>query len=443
MTNRRTSSARPFDPRLLARTLAACLVAGGLLVAIPSRATAEPAAPTPAPVEIRPGSGPGAAVEVLGVEGKGWLERRGGNLVLHVAGTAYDMGYQHGVLLRTQVRGLVARVQSIAQAQALLDSKNHALDKLKEAYDRCLPHISPEILEEMHGLADGAQLPYEMVRTANMIPELFHCSGFALWGRATQDGVLYHGRILDYAMEIGYHEFAVLIVARPEGRHAFVNVGYAGFVGSVTGTNERQVTFGEMGGGGEGDWDGMPMAFLMRKGLEEAGTLDEALAIFRDTPRTCEYYYVISDAKLPAARGLACKPGKFVVLSPGEAHPELPVPLGLLDSVLMSGGDRYRLLASRVITDYGKLNGPAGLALMRRPVAMKSAIHTALFAPSLGKLWVSNAVGSTPSSELPYTEYDLRELFGSRAPNGRLPGTAPTPEPAPAPAPAPAAAASR
>jgi hypothetical protein len=160
----------------------------------------------------------------------------------------------------------------------------------------------------------------------------------------------------------------------------------------------------------------MPMTFLMRKGLEEADSLDEGLAIFRDTPRTCEYYYVISDAKIPDARGLACRPDKFLVLKPGDPHPDLPVPVGVLDTVLISGDGRFQLLTARVVRDYGKIDGAAGLSIMRRPVAMKSCIHTALFAPAQGKVWVANAVGSTPASECPYTEYDARELLTSKQP---------------------------
>ena len=368
------------------------------------------------PVEIRSGCGDSTKPVVLGVEGKGWLERRAGNLVLHVAGTPYEMGYQHGVLLRPQIQSLVLRLYAAGTAQGLLDPKNQPLAKVQEAYKRCLPYISKDIQEELRGLSDGSSVSLEQIRTTNMIPELFHCSGFALFGRATKGGTLYHGRILDYAMELGYHNFACLIVARPEGKNAFINVGYTGFVGSVTGTNDKQVTFGEMGGGGVGQWDGMPMAFLMRKGLEEAKSLEDGLRIFGDTPRTCEYYYVISDAKIPDARGLATRPDKFLVLKPGEPHPDLPAPVGVLDAVLMSGDQRFQLLAARVIQDYGKFDGPAGLRLMRRPVAMKSCIHAALFAPALGRFWIANAIGSTPASECTYTEYDAKELFEAKSP---------------------------
>ena len=63
----------------------------------------------------------------------------------------------------------------------------------------------------------------------------------------------------------------------------------------MSGVNEKKIALGEMGGRGEGDWDGVPMGTLMRRALQEASSLDDAKRIFGDSPRTCEYYYVFSD----------------------------------------------------------------------------------------------------------------------------------------------------
>jgi hypothetical protein len=52
---------------------------------------------------------------------------------------------------------------------------------------------------------------------------------------------------------------------------------------------------------------------------------------------------------------------------------------------------------------------------------MKSCIHAALFAPALGRFWVSNAIGNTPASECPYTEYDSRDLFAAKMPVAAAP----------------------
>ena len=110
-----------------------------------------------------------------------------------------------------------------------------------------------------------------------------------------------------------------LTVAEPRGKIPFVNITYAGFIGSVTGMNARHISVGEMGGRGLGHWDGVPMALLVRMVLEEAGTLDEAIAVFRDHPRTCEYYYVIADGKSGRAVGMEASWDTFGVVRMGEA----------------------------------------------------------------------------------------------------------------------------
>ncbi len=130
----------------------------------------------------------------------------------------------------------------------------------------------------------------EDIIVANFIPEMFHCSGFALSGSATKDGTLYHGRILDYGCDWRLQDHAVLTIAEPEGKIPFVNVTYAGFIGSVTGMNAERVSIGEMGGRGLGHWAGVPMAFLVRMALEEA---DDARRGHRRLPRPSAHLRIL------------------------------------------------------------------------------------------------------------------------------------------------------
>ena len=88
--------------------------------------------------------------------------------------------------------------------------------------------------------------------------------------------------------------------------------------------NAERVSIGEMGGRGMGHWEGVPMAFLVRMVLEEADTLDRGIAIFRDNPRTCEYYFVIADGKTGKAVGMEACWNTFGVIGMGESHPRLP-----------------------------------------------------------------------------------------------------------------------
>jgi hypothetical protein len=347
---------------------------------------------------------------VLATEGKGRLELIDGTRVLFLAGSPQEIGRQHGVLLKKQIRGLVDHILYGVGVGSSFEKGKWFLREIEDAQRRLVPHMRPEYLQEMDALAFAAGLEKEEVRLANYFPELFHCSGFALFGDATSGGRMFHGRILDYLRGVGLEQSAVVMVIKPENRHAWVNVGYAGFVGSVTAMNEKQVAIGEMGGRGEGNWDGKPMAQLVREVMERADTLDEALDIMRKGPRTCEYYYVLSDAKSRRAVGVAATPKKFDVISAGESHPQLPHPIK--DAVLMSADTRYLKLVERVKENYGRIDAEAARALMKLPVAMTSNIHSVLFAPDTLDFWVANADAKNVASHTRWTQYNLRALLG-------------------------------
>jgi predicted choloylglycine hydrolase len=264
--------------------------------------------------------------------------------------------------------------------------------------------------QELEGLAAGSGMPLEDVISGNSIPEMFHCSGFAVMNSATADGTLYHGRVLDYACDWRLQEHAVLVVAEPQGGVPFVNVTYAGFIGSVTGMNAQHISIGEMGGRGLGHWSGIPMAYLVREVLETSRSLPEAISVFSDNPRTCEYYYVIADGETNEAVGLAATWDKLEQVQPGAHHERLPRPVK--DTVLLSAGDRYDTLVDRVSNQHGQLNADASRKLMDRGVAMKSNLHNVLFAPKSTDFWVAHAsVDGKPAAEQPYHKFQLIELL--------------------------------
>ena len=347
--------------------------------------------------------------KLLAVEGKGRLEMIDGTKMVYLEGTPEEMGHQHGVLLKQSVRDLVERVLYGVGVGSSFEKGRWFFGEIEEAQKHIGPFIEDRYLREMDAIALATKLDREEIRLANYFPELFHCSGFAVFGNATADGKLYHGRILDYLRGVGLEQNAILMVFKPDQGNAWVNVSYAGFVGSVTAMNEKKVAIGEMGGRGEGNWDGKPMAQLVREVMERASTLDEAVEIMRKGPRTCEYYYVISDGKSKRAVGIAATPTTFETIESGESHPKLPH--AIKDAVVMSAGDRYEALTKRVQESYGKLNVDSARDLMTRPVCMGSNIHSVLFAPETLEFWVANADSKNVASHTRYTHYNLEELL--------------------------------
>jgi len=346
--------------------------------------------------------------KLIASHGTGRLEEHDGTKVLFLKGTPEEMGAQHGTLMRAEVGNLVDRVLYGVGVGSSFAKARWFFGEIEEATGRFGKFVDPRYTREMDAMASAAGVARPEARLANFFPELFHCSGFAVFGDAAQ-GRIFHGRVLDYMKGVGLEQNAVVIIHQPDQGYAWANVGYAGFVGSVTAMNARHISIGEMGGRGEGQWDGKPMAQLMREVMEKAATLDEAVEIMRRGPRTCEYYYVIADGKTKRAVGIAATPTKFEVIQPNQAHPQLPHPVK--DAVLMSAGDRYEELARRVKGGFGRFDAGAARDLMTRPVCMTSNIHSVLFAPDTLDFWVANADGKNVASHTRYTHYNLAKLL--------------------------------
>ncbi len=183
--------------------------------------------------------------------------------MIHLKGTPYEMGFQHGRLLRKEVRESVSHVMKLESLYARQEVMN-------EVYDLMAPYILLEEKEEMRGLAHGAGLPLRLVHWYHAIPAVSEykykkrfskgftgtsCSNMVSFDRATVDGRMYQMRVLDWNRQMG--------CGNP--------------------SNETL--------------EGIPFVFLFRKLMREASTLDQAVAMIETAKRTCSYVYLISDAK--------------------------------------------------------------------------------------------------------------------------------------------------
>lgn len=337
-----------------------------------------------------------------------WID---GQRVALLEGTPEEIGTAHGQLLGDEaIRCVDSVLYSFGTVQTVLTGRWFRHD-LEQAYSRLVRHIPEDHKRETRALAASLGVDERLAEAVNVFPEMFHCSGFAVFGSATKDGKLYHGRVLDYMTTIGLQDAATTFIIAPRGKIPFANVGYGGFIGSVSGMNIKAISLGEMGGRGEGKWDGVPMATLMRRALEECSTLDEVIDLWKNNPRTCEYYYVFADGKTNRAVGVAAYPESVEFIHPGESHPRLGD--GIKDAVVLSAGSRLEELRKRVTTLHGKIDAPTAQLLMSRPVAMESNLHNVLFVPADGVLYVANADHQLPAADRPYVRLDLNELLQS------------------------------
>lgn len=350
------------------------------------------------------------------------VPRIDGRPTIIVKGTPEEIGKSYGQQLR---QATIYNSRKILFGFALYQAIEkgewfpHTLMNTFERQRKWLPKV---YIREMDALADEVGLPKEYIYAVNIFPEFFHCSGLALLGNATINGQLLHGRILDYMTEIGIQRTAVTVIVIPKDRHTWINIGYAGCVGTVTCMNEKGLAMGEMGGRGEGYLDGIPMTFLMREVAECYETTQNALSWIRSIPRSCEYFYVLSDAKTDEAvtigswsSALAKEKGlgeDIFILKPGETNSFLP--RAVPDTCLLGSSSYYNRLVDRVQAQQGKITPELAWKIMGAGVARTSALHIVLFMPDTLDCWIAEASETgLPAYTQPIHKINLGAILNS------------------------------
>jgi hypothetical protein len=235
---------------------------------------------------------------------EGWIEERDGVTILHTSGSSYDMGYQQGSLL-------MERILECSQAVFnYLEQHGISYNDLLDTWDVMKEYVPPEIIEEMHGLADGSGISFDKIAAVNMFSSIYHditCCGSAAWGPATIDNKLYHMRSYDSTPNIRdpvngtyLQENQILIVREPNNGQASLYPAFACDVGSTGGINENGIGIGYKLSWSYDDETihGISKEFRVKMALDIALTEKEAIDII-NANRTKGTNFIISDGKIP------------------------------------------------------------------------------------------------------------------------------------------------
>ncbi len=373
-------------------------------------------------------------------------EHHDGLPLIALEGSPSELGRQHGELLHDAVQRAVGRILGYFRSYLKIPlirsfAVNWWLDR---SWSYAKPFIPPAYREELEELAKASGVSLSDLRRFHAIPDrTYACSGLAVWGQATSDGRLIHTRNLDWNINAGIQRYATLFVVRPYGKHAFVNVGWAGFVGVLTGINDQQISIGQIGAETTDlTYAGVPMAFLMRRVLEEADDVDEAIRIIWEAPRTVGVNYVVADAKAKRAVVIETTRSRVAVFEANDlkersvsyARPlpdtvfraDTAVDPAIRDRQIASGGNprspglepptgsayeiRYLGQAAGILARYGTIDADMAKEIAKT-VAPSSNVQSVVFA--WPNLWVANADGSTPAAQTTYRRFDLEQWLTS------------------------------
>jgi len=256
--------------------------------------------------------------------GQGYLEKLGDASILHVKGAPYERGFQHGYLLRDVIARTVPRGLTAASAvcgKAVGGSPEDGLERLMLGKDIAKEFLPGEILEEIHGISDaltvsGSTLDFDDVLAWNLMydtwcfyahpdfkdPDTIGCSSFSAWGAATADGNLIFGKNMDNLDLPGIPEGRVLVICDPDKGLGHANITQAGMLAIDGGFNEAGICMmTHYSGSAHETMRGQGIGTLSRRILQNARSLDDAIALVSASPRCTGINYHVADASARTA----------------------------------------------------------------------------------------------------------------------------------------------
>ena len=231
----------------------------------------------------------------------GWLEERNGIKILHLNGSYYEMGYQHGFLLKDDIHVVFNAFCNWA------NDKGFSYENILKKWNIMKPLLPQCYIDEMRGVADASGLSLENISVLNIgFYLIINCGSFAAWDSATVDKRLYHVRSHDLPITIkdpdsGTYlvETQLLIVREPDGFYSSVSPTEPGMVSVSDGFNEKEIAAGVLTSWTDDEtMRGIGVGFRVRMVLDIASSIDEAIDILVSN-KTLGYNFIVSDGKIP------------------------------------------------------------------------------------------------------------------------------------------------
>jgi isopenicillin-N N-acyltransferase like protein len=347
-----------------------------------------------------------------GRSGSGELKYIDGLPVLVVSGTPEEIGRQKASLTGDAVKKIAD------YPRQLLEHSSHKdrLPKFREMSKQIAAQLSDDHRAELRAFAEQSGVDRDLGLLANTLADIyrgsFSCSSLIVEANRSATGGPLFGRNLDFYTLGLLDKYSLVTVHRPQGKHAFVSIGFPGLFGCLSGMNDAGLAlavhevFLAHDGAPIFNPKGMPYAFCFRQMLEQCTTVEEAEKLLRTTPRTtilslalCDRHHSVVLEMTPATVAARHASEDICVCTNHFRTDQLAV---------LPWCNRYRKLAQArnaerplEVADVAKKMDEVGMGRL--------TVQTMIFEPAVLKLHL--AIGSCPSSALPMKDLNLGPLF--------------------------------
>eukprot|EP00013_Stygamoeba_regulata_P030240 CAMPEP_0177645576 /NCGR_PEP_ID=MMETSP0447-20121125/9323_1 /TAXON_ID=0 /ORGANISM="Stygamoeba regulata, Strain BSH-02190019" /LENGTH=472 /DNA_ID=CAMNT_0019148069 /DNA_START=67 /DNA_END=1485 /DNA_ORIENTATION=- len=318
----------------------------------------------------------------------------------HLYGSPYEQGFAQGALFKKEVHDFLTKAWVYMADQALPSLLPFMPEWLAAlvvdlGFEAALDYVaditkaytSPDIFEEMQGLSDSSGVPYKTILRVSMVPGLTKgaCSIIGAWGKAVPQNLL-QLRALDWDTDGPFRDYSQVTVYHPDPTnstqgHGWVNIGFTGFLGALTGVSSKQLAISEIGvsypdasfgntgpDGKEGPIPiaGYPFIFLLRDILKFDETIDDAANRMINTKRTCDLILAVGDGKEGEVRAFQYSPHVLNIQDDKNQMPYNETWHPRIDDIVYYGMDwvcpSFNYVLSRQLQKYyGEITAEVGI----------------------------------------------------------------------------------
>ncbi len=382
-----------------------------------------------------------------------WFRKsKSGLYELYVEGDAFERGVVNGKLTKE----LVVRQEDhfTEQISKMIPSKFYLrfLKYFVGWFNRHLSkNVTEEYKEEIYGISQSASENYQYIGTKyqrilnyhsahdighalqNMM--LVGCTSFGTWDAQSKDSSMIIGRNFDFYVGDKFAEDKIVAFVNPKEGYKFMSVTWGGFIGVVSGMNEKGLTVTiNAAKSSIPSGSATPVSLVAREILQYARNIQEAVAIARrrtmfvsesflvgaaedhkaviieKTPDTLDVYDPHSDRIVCANHFQSNILGKSALNKEQMNESASAYRYDRLVELLNRQGPNTVEKTVAVLRDYhGSNNSDIGIG-NEKALNQFIAHHSIVFEPQKRLVYVSTA----PWQMGRYIAYDLNKVFGLR-----------------------------
>lgn len=375
---------------------------------------------------------------------------------LYVEGNPLQLGLVTGNLTQhlmyKQEQVFFDRVNALVPSQG----RQKFLRKFLSWYNRKMYTYVPEPYKaEIYGLSQYASTDFNSIATPYLRGLYLHgthdighalrdlalvgCTSFAAWDDKTEDGNLLIGRNFDFYAGDAFAEDKIIAFINPSEGHKFMSVTWGGFMGVVSGMNDKGLTVTINAGKSKIPLMAKtPISIVAREILQFASNINEAVAIAKKREVFVSEAIMVGSAADNKAVLIEVAPKKFGVYEVENSN-EL-----ICSNHFQSepfAGDRRNMKTieeshsqyryermEELLTEHNQINPTDAVSILRNKDGLEDAIlgygnekainqllahHGVVFKPATLQVWVS----SNPYQLGEFVAYDLNTVFDNRQGN--------------------------